>query len=584
METFLDIKDILDLELDPKYLEKLKIIELGALSGKVDDEQHFNDFFPAIEEFLTKVDEHSRNPNKTLNMNYLDYGIHVPEELGVEEEAIKSILPYYKCLDSRSGRDWRNVLPCTITPAVLGAYGAILVNPNLVTSKYSGRANELEIRVIKSIAKILGYKDLSKAGGLSLDGGTKANMYGYLFGLRKAFPQIKQKGLMSVKQEFKFINSQAGHFSNFTNLAAIGTGSDSAIRVPTNSQGIIDVQKFEEIFEDCAKNKIIVPTVLLTIGTTDSCAIDDVKGVYDVIESVIKEYPGTHRPHLHLDAAIGWAFSFFNNYDLEKNNLYFQESFLKGLSKIQNLMKDLHLADSITLDMHKTGFAPYSSSFLIVKDFNDFEYLKWDSSVFKYFDPEDYDISPVQYSLECTRSASGVFASALALSTLGIEGYQILLSAGLQHVHTLKEKFRSRKNIAILNDNIGFTCLFRPYPTFINKGQDLKNEEMFNASFYEKSQAISNYVHEFFKFWEKHKRPYAPNLDYVEAATWYKYQNTRNENDNDIPAWKAYMLNPRCGLFIESFLKEFLSLRMEFENQLPDEYLNKLKDELKDFC
>ena len=62
-------------------------------------------------------------------MDFLNYGIQVQDELGIEKEAMAAILPFYNSLDSRTGKDWRNVFPITLLPAVLGAMGACLINP-----------------------------------------------------------------------------------------------------------------------------------------------------------------------------------------------------------------------------------------------------------------------------------------------------------------------------------------------------------------------------------------------------------------------------------------------------------------------
>jgi L-2,4-diaminobutyrate decarboxylase len=566
-------KDI-DFSLNKDYLNRLSVIEIGALNGEVlDYTEHFDKFFPTLEEFLKEATRISQNPNKTVNLDYLNYGIHVPHELSIEKEAIEYVLPFYNSIDSRSGVDWRNVLPITILPAVLGAFGAALVNPNLVTGKYGKRANELEVRVVKSLAKILGYKDLDKAWGLALEGSTKGNMYGYLLGLRKAFPQIKEEGLMGLTQKFMFANSQAGHFSNFTNLAAIGTGRKNAIRIAANAYGCIKTKALKEKLENCYKQGIVVPTVLLTIGTTDHCAIDDVKECYEVVEELAEKYPDMPRPHIHLDAAIGWSLTFFNDYDIEANPLSLKESFVEKLPKIQDKCRNLHYADSITLDMHKTGFAPYSSSFLIVKNIRDFEYMMWDSGEFKYFDPSEDKIAPVQYSLECTRSSSGVYATAMALKSLGVEGYQTLLSAGLQYSNMLKEKFISLDNIAVINPELGFTSLFRPYPSFVKNAQELLRKELYDESFQENSKKLSAYIDEFYKFWKMHKSPSTALLDFVRSAAWAQYGN----QDYELPSWKAYMLNPRVGKHIKPFLDEFLSLRSQFERIIPDEDLEELK-------
>jgi L-2,4-diaminobutyrate decarboxylase len=569
-----------DFTLSKRYLKKLSVIENGALNGEVlDYTEHFDKFFPTLESFLKDATKISQNPNKKINLDYLDYGIHVPSDLSIEKEAIEYVLPFFNSIDSRSGVDWRNVLPITILPAVLGAFGAALVNPNLVTSKYGKRANELEVRVVKSLAKIVGYKELDKAWGLALEGSTKGNMYGYLLGLRKAFPNIKEDGLMGIEQKFLFANSQAGHFSNFTNLAAIGTGRKNAIRIPADEFGCIKVAALKEKLENCHQKNIIVPTVLLTIGTTDHCAVDDVKACYEVIEELAAKYPNQHRPHIHLDAAIGWSLAFFNNYNIQDNPIGLQESFLEKLPEIQNKCRHLHYADSITLDIHKTGFAPYSSSFFIVKNIRDFENMMWGSDEFKYFDPSEDEIAPVSYSLECTRSSSGVYATAMALKSLGIEGYQILLSAGLQYSHLLKEKFTDLANIAVVNPSLGFTCLFRPYPSFVKQAQKLYHREVHDPDFKEQSKKLSSYIDEFYKFWQMHKSPSTALLDFVKSAAWSQY----GDQDYELPSWKAYMLNPRVGKHMQAFLDEFLSLRLQFERLIADEKLDELKTLCKDY-
>lgn len=564
-----------DYYLSDEYLEKLKIIESGALNGEIIDKtEHFELFFPSIHNFLIRAVEESRAIDKTLNMENIDAGIEVPDELGNEKAAIKNISPYYNAIDTRSGRDWRNVMPVTLLPAVLGAFGAVLINPNLVTSKYGGRASELEIRIVKSLAKILGFKDLSKVGGLSVEGGTKGNMYGYLLGLRKAFPDIKEKGLMSIKQEFKFINSLGGHFSNFTNLSAIGVGTDSAIRCPVNRDGAIRIPRFKEILEDLFKRGVVVPTILITMGTTDGSAIDDIKEIHDILEELLEKYPDAHRPHLHVDAAIGWAFAFFNDYDGNENPLKLSKAFLSKIFDVQRKFKYLDYADSIAIDLQKTGFCPYSSSFVLVKNNDDFKYLAWKSDVFKYFDPSKFEISPVVYSLECTRSPVGVFSTAMALNTLGIEGYQILLAAGMQHIELLRSKFQELGNIGVINENLGFAALFRPYPSFVENGSEIIDREFNDPNFLEQSKIISEYERGLFEYWTRHKDPETPILDHVEAASCTQY----DDNANDIPSWKAYMLNPRSGYFLEAFWKEFLHLRREYEQVLPEEFMSKLKE------
>lgn len=86
------------------------------------------------------------------------------------------------------------------------------------------------------------------------------NMYGYLAGIRKAFPQSRDKGLQNCG-EYRFIISQAGHYSNSTVLSTLGVGnSDRILKMKLNNTNQIDLADFRLALEGCFKVNIKVPS------------------------------------------------------------------------------------------------------------------------------------------------------------------------------------------------------------------------------------------------------------------------------------------------------------------------------------
>ena len=65
----------------------------------------------------------------------------------------------------------------------------------------------------------------------------------------------------------------------------------------------------------------------------------------------------------------------FNDYDFNANPLGFHNRTVRALASTARRIRHLGLADSIGIDYHKTGFTPYVSSAIILKNGRDFERL-----------------------------------------------------------------------------------------------------------------------------------------------------------------------------------------------------------------
>ena len=109
------------------------------------------------------------------------------------------------------------------------------------------------------------------------------------------------------------------------------------------------------------------------MGTTDSFGLDDLTSITTLRDTLVNEFQLDYKPHIHADAVIGWAWSVFNDYDVEKNPLGFRPRTIRALAGACRRIRHLSTADSVGIDFHKTGFAPYISSLVLVKNRADLE-------------------------------------------------------------------------------------------------------------------------------------------------------------------------------------------------------------------
>ncbi|KJY90264.1 cytochrome D ubiquinol oxidase subunit II [Vibrio neptunius] len=389
----------------------------------------------------------------------------IPELMNAPTEAFDPLALFvaHHSKDWQDPRSVENVISTPCDPAIHGAMLATIKNPNLVYSEYAGMAIELERMVVRQIAQLAGY-DPQTAGGLFTQGGTFCNLYGYLFGMRKAFPKSKSEGVAG--RRFCMVNSESGHYSNMTNLSLLGIDLErQVIRVRINRNNQICLNDLERQLETCFKQGIAVPTIMLTCGTTDTFAIDDVQQVRQLSERLCRKYEIIRKPHIHVDAAVGWSLLFFLDYDLQGNPLAINEATLTSLRYLKKMMAGLKEADSFTVDFQKWGYAPYTSSLLMVRNKNDFEDLRQEPSYFSYFETQLQQKTHLQSTIECSRGAVGVFSAYSALQFLGKEGYQVVLAHGLQNANYLRMKLRQMPGCKVVcSGNHGPSVALRLYP------------------------------------------------------------------------------------------------------------------------
>jgi glutamate/tyrosine decarboxylase-like PLP-dependent enzyme len=259
--------------------------------------------------------------------------------------------------------------------------------------------------------------------------------------------------------------------------------------------------------------------------------------MHAVRERLVEEFRLTYRPHLHADAVIGWAWSVFRDYDFARNELGFRGRTVRALAAVATRVQHLPLADSLGVDFHKTGFAPYISSLFLLRERTDFGQLVRERETMPYlYHTGEYH--PGMFTLETSRSATGVMAALANLLLLGKEGFRTLIGHSIEMAEVLRELIVSRPELSIVNDqNYGPVTLFRAYPRGI---------DTFRVQ--ERERSDPGYVNELRRHNELNRRVYqrvaAEALAGRGVAIGFTDNCGASSSGEPICALKSYVLSP----------------------------------------
>lgn len=353
-----------------------------------------------------------------------------------------------------------NVVPSPTIPSLIGGLLPSIYNPNLVSEESSRQVSLAEVEVIAMSAALVGY-DPATADGVFTFGGTGTLLYGAKIGLEKAIPGVRRTGL---REPAVVIGSDCAHYACRTIVNWLGLGEDQFLPVPTTDDNQIRLEAFEQTLRDTITQGRRVACIVATMGTTDAFGLDDLAGMVRIRDEVVREYGLDYVPHVHADAVIGWAWSVFNEYDFQRNPQGFRHRTVRALAGTARRIRHLGLADSIGIDYHKTGFAPYISSALLVRDGGDLTRLARRQEETPYIF-QSGERHPGRYTLETTRAGNGPMAAMANLRLFGTRGLQALLGHLVAMAEELREQLEGHPATTVLNgDNFGPVTLFRVYP------------------------------------------------------------------------------------------------------------------------
>ena len=430
-------------------------------------------------------------------------------------------------------RTQQNVIPPPTIPSVIGVLLAALHNPNVAWDEYSRLVALAEVEAAGMTAGLIGY-DPERVGGVFTFGGTGTSLYGVKMGLEKACPDTMHNG---VSQEAVILVSDTGHYCAANIAGWLGLGTRNLVTVPTTPENEIDLAQLEQAARKALSEGRKIAAIIATMGTTDSFGLDDLEAIAQLRDALADEFQLPYRPHIHADAVIGWAWSVFNDYDLEGNPLGFRPRTVRALAGACRRIRHLPLADSVGVDFHKTGFAPYISSMVLAKDRADLQRLARDPAQMPYL----YHFGehrPGMYTLETSRAGTGPLAAIANYRLFGRQGLQVVLGHIVEMAQLLREHIEGREGSTVLNrDNFGTVSLFRAYPPGVDTFA-IKRQEFEDPAFRDSLLAHNDFNRKVFQY--VHSEAMAGRGVVISGTDCYR----RTTYGEPIYALKSYILSP----------------------------------------
>ena len=458
----------------------------------------------------------------------------LPDAMSSVEDVTAELIGYLRGMTIFGHpRTQQNVIPPTTIPSVIGVLLASLYNPNISWDEYSRLVALAEVEVVAMTTKMVGY-DAEKASGVFTFGGTGTTLYGVKLGLEKACPGTMQKG---TPEEAVVFVSDAGHYCATNIVGWLGMGTNNLVTIPTTYDNEIDLTQLEQAAREALTKGQRIAAIIATLGTTDAFGLDDLESIIALRDRLVDEFQLDYRPHVHADAVIGWAWSVFNDYDLEGNPLEFRPRTVRALAGACRRIRHLSLADSVGIDFHKTGFTPYISSLVLVKNREDLNLVKRHPEQMPYL----YHFGehrPGMYTLETSRAGTGPLAALANLRLFGEQGLQVIIGHIVEMTQLLREHLEGHAGTTVLNrDNFGTVTLFRAYPEAVDTFS-IKRQEFEDAAYRESLRTHNEYNRKIFDY--VHSEAMEGRGVVISTTECYR-QTTYQE---PIVALKSYILSP----------------------------------------
>lgn len=196
---------------------------------------------------------------------------------------------------------------------------------------------------------------------------------------------------------------------------------------------------------------------------------------------------------------IGWAWSVFNDYDFEHNPLGFRPRTLRALAGARLSIHRLSLADSVGIDFHKSGFAPYISSLVLFKNRDDLALIHRPQEQMPYL----YQFGthrPGMYTIETSRAGGGILAALANMKLFGKQGLQVIIGHIVEMSQLLREHLEGNDCTTVLNrENFGPVTLFRVYPRGVDTFR-IKEAESTDVAFRAMLQSHNEYNRKVFQY------------------------------------------------------------------------------------
>jgi glutamate/tyrosine decarboxylase-like PLP-dependent enzyme len=374
-----------------------------------------------------------------------------------------------------NARNFVNIHPTPLIPAIVAALVASIQNPNNIVEDVSKATTELEKESIQWMSKELVGFDPAKSWGNVVSGGTIANMtalmvardYSYRKLSRPRPSDVRTRGLFGLPAGV-VLATAGSHYSIKKAMWFLGMGDENVVRIPvafdeevarniTRDQNFVagitnrdwkklietstaadrkrgreELTRFyrgtqepfslqpldSEVFKalySCFEYGTPLIAYVFSLGTTDTGTIE--KPNHQAIRRLVKE-----DIFIHADAALG--------------------GFALNHPRVHKLVSELEKVHSVTIDGHKLGHIAYPSGAVLFRD------IAWRQEIM-HEAPYLRDLAP---TLEGSRGGGSSAALWAAIQDLGKKGkYIIWLDRLFAFVDRLKKCIAAEGSFQVLH-------------------------------------------------------------------------------------------------------------------------------------
>lgn len=447
--------------------------------------------------------------------NWIEKYENIPDEVEEGDNLLEdSIKVFNDQIRWNSLAVMHNLNPPILMDSVIGNMITSIYNPNVLWDFVSANSQKMEKQVVRQIAELCQWNK-KKAGGVFTFGGKACLLYAIRIGLNRAIKGYSDVGFDN-KSKPVVITSKENHYTIDYVCSFLGIGKSNCIRIPTKNDKM-NLEIFKKKIIECMENNIPIAAIILLGGNTINNSIDSVKKIYDIVKSCQKKYNLSYMPYIHFDTVVGWAWLFFKYYNFKENKFDIQKKSLEILKENYKLIKQVKYVDSMGVDFHKIGFAPYQSSVFIIK--NKKELFSINKSILEQLDEKEYSNNFTQhYTLEHSRSFAPIYSGWLALQIVGKNGFISYLAYMTEIAFYLRKKMEELNFFWVNQEAKGFASIFwcsyksdiKFQDIFKWKKKQIKAHNMYIYNLYEVLQQakysnnkyvfayISDYVHSFY--------------------------------------------------------------------------------------
>jgi len=440
--------------------EKTSFNEYFASDDKAEDVKTMAQYMDILVSYTSEY----INKNRAMLNGKIEYykkfldAENLPLASASPENVLKDLSKYFqRAVQWEKAETMINITPPANLVSIVGSAYANLFNPNFAQDEPSGYLLATELVVSKFLAQLVDW-DTKKAGGVFTFGGKGTNLYAGKIGLVKAIPDVRKKGFGNSRPVI--ITNEKSHPCHFEVSDWLGMGSESCLSLPTDEKGQLVLGEFERTLRDNINSGAKIGCIIINGGTTNEVLVDPIKKVVDIRDRLVKEFKLDYTPHIHVDSVIGWSWLSYKYYDFNKNGLGMTQTEKEKISSMMDKISELKYADSFGVDFHKTGFCPYISSCIMVKDKADLQALggkpAYDIDSLKHG-----EYSPFEWTLELSRGSGGPISAYSALKLFGMQGLQELIYNIFSNGEYLRVLLNAQNDFDVINNDAeGFATLF----------------------------------------------------------------------------------------------------------------------------